>query len=61
VPQTLTEESRVKTLLRSIFVLDKWLEDNNGKLEDEVRLRRVKHWRAEALQQLRLELYLSRV
>jgi hypothetical protein len=65
VPQTLIPdylvESRVKTLVRSLFVLDEWLEDNNGKLEDEVRLRRVKHLRAEALQQLRLELYLSRV
>jgi hypothetical protein len=54
------EESRVKTLMRSLFVLDEWLEDNNGKLKDEVRLRRVKHWREEALQQLRLELNLSR-
>jgi len=46
------EERRVKTLLRSIFVLDEWLEDNDGQLEDEVRIRRVKHWREEALEQL---------
>ena len=64
VPQSLIpnylEERRVKTLLRSIFVLDEWLEDNDGQLEDEVRIRRVKHWREEALEQLRLELNLSR-
>ena len=65
VPHTLTpnclEESRVKTLMRSVIVLDKWLEDNDGHIEDEVRIQRVKHWREEALQQLRLELNLSRV
>jgi hypothetical protein len=65
VPQTLIpnypEESRVKTLLRSLLVLDKWLEDNDGKLEDEVRVQRVKHWRREVLEQLRLQLNLSRV
>ena len=41
-------------LLRSVSVLDKWLEDNEGKIADEVRLRRVKRWREEALEQLRL-------
>jgi hypothetical protein len=41
-------------LLRSVSVLDKWLEDNDGKIADEVRVRRVKHWREEALEQLRL-------
>jgi hypothetical protein len=64
VPQTLIadypEESRVKTLLHSGSVLDKWLEDNEGKLEDEVRIQRVKHWRKEALEQLRRKLNLSR-
>ena len=45
---------RVDSLLRSVSVLDKWLEDNEGKIADEVRLRRVKHWREEALEQLRL-------
>jgi hypothetical protein len=33
-----------------------WLEENEGRLEDEVRVRRIKRWRAEALEQLRLEL-----
>jgi hypothetical protein len=65
VPQTLIPdylvESRVKTLVRSLFVLDEWLEDNNGKLKDEVRIQRVKHWRKENLEQLRLELNRSRV
>lgn len=50
------EESRVKTLLHSLFVLEKWLEDNDRKLEDEVRIQRVKHWRKEALEQLQLNL-----
>jgi hypothetical protein len=65
VPQTLIpnylEESRVKSLLRSLFVLEKWLEDNDRKLEDVVRIQRVKHWRKEALEQLKLQLNLSRL
>jgi hypothetical protein len=65
VPQTLIpdylKESSVTILLRSVIVLDEWLEKNEGHIDDEVRLRRVKHWREEALQQLRLELNLSRV
>jgi len=52
----LPEEAKVKTLLRSVAVLDGWLEDNEGRLEDEVRVRRIKRWRAESLEQLRLEL-----
>jgi hypothetical protein len=43
-----------RELLRSVSVLDKWLEDNEGTIADEVRLRRLKHWREEALEQLRL-------
>jgi hypothetical protein len=54
------KESRVKTFLRSVSVLDKWLKDNDGKLEDEVRVQRVKHWREEAIEQLRRKLNLSR-
>ena len=50
------EEAKVRTLLRSVAVLDGWLEDNEGRLEDEVRVRRIKRWRAESLEQLRLEL-----
>jgi hypothetical protein len=46
----------VKTLLRSIAVLEEWLEDNEEKIADELRIRRMKRWRAEALQQLRIEL-----
>jgi hypothetical protein len=41
-------------LLRSVCVLEEWLEENEGKIADEVRLRRIKHWREEALEQLRL-------
>jgi hypothetical protein len=41
-------------LLRSVSVLEEWLEENEGKIADEVRLRRIKHWREEALEQLRL-------
>jgi hypothetical protein len=52
----LPEEAKLKTLLRSVGVLDEWLEDNEGRSEDEVRLRRIKRWREEALEQLRLEL-----
>ena len=54
------EGNSVKNLLRSLYVLDKWLEKNDGKLEDEVLLRRVKHWRKEALEQLKLQFDLSR-
>jgi hypothetical protein len=50
------EGAKVRTLLRSVVVLDGWLEQNEGRLEDEVRLRRMKRWRGEALQQLRIEL-----
>jgi hypothetical protein len=53
-PPGFPEEDRVNTLLRSITVLDEWLEDNQGRLEDEVRVRRVKRWRAEAMWQLDL-------
>jgi hypothetical protein len=56
----LPEEAKVKTLLRSVGVLDEWLEDNEGHSEDEVRLRRIKRWREEALEQLGLELNRTR-
>jgi hypothetical protein len=60
VPQSLMEESRVKILLHSVSVLDKWLKDNDGQLEDEVRVQRIKHWRKEAIEQLKSKLNLSR-
>jgi hypothetical protein len=44
--------SRRVVLLRSVSVLEKWLEINEGKITDEVRIRRIKHWREEALEQL---------
>jgi hypothetical protein len=47
---------RVKLLLRSVRVLDEWLKDNDGQLEDEVRVQRVKHWRKEAIEQLKSKL-----
>jgi hypothetical protein len=46
--------SRQIRLLRSVSVLDEWLEDNEGKIADEVRVRRMKRLREEALEQLRL-------
>lgn len=51
----------VRTLLRSVGVLDGWLEENEGRSEDEVRVRRIKRWRGEALEQLRLELNRTRL
>lgn len=52
--------AKVRTLLRSVAVLDGWLEENEGRSEDEERLRRMKSWRGEALEQLRLELNRAR-
>ena len=54
------EARRVKTLLRSLSVLDEWLDKNEGRTLDEVRLRRMKGLRGEALEQLRLSLNLAR-
>jgi hypothetical protein len=48
--------SRVDRLVHSVTVLDEWLKQNEGKIADEMRVRRMKRWRGEALQQLRLEL-----
>jgi hypothetical protein len=53
-PSGFPEQARVKTLLRSIAVLDGWLKDNEGRIRDEVRVRRIKHWRAETLRRLNL-------
>jgi hypothetical protein len=47
------EQAKAKTLLRSVRVLEGWLEQNEGRVRDEVRVRRIKRWRAEALRQLR--------
>ena len=44
--------AKVRTLLRSVGVLDGWLEQNEGRSENVVRVRRVKRWREEALEQL---------
>jgi hypothetical protein len=52
----LAQEAKLKTLLRSLGVLNEWLEENEGRSEDEVRLRRIKRLREEALEQLALEL-----
>lgn len=54
------EGAKVKTLLRSVGVLDGWLDKNEGRTDDEVRLRRIERWREEALEQLRLELNRTR-
>ena len=48
--------SRVDRLVHSVSVLDEWLKQNEGKITDEVRVRRMKRWRAEALQQLGIAL-----
>ena len=48
--------SRVKTLVRSLSVLDEWLEQNEGRTDDEVRVRRIRGWREEALEQLKLSI-----
>ena len=55
-PLRYPEDRRVKTLVRSLSMLDEWLEQNEGLTEDEVRIRRIRGWREEALQQLRLNL-----
>jgi hypothetical protein len=47
-------QRRAKTLVRSLAVLDEWLDKNEGRIEDEARVRRVKRWREEALEQLGL-------
>jgi hypothetical protein len=44
----------VRSLGRSVSVLDKWVEDNDGLIDDEVRVRRIKHWREEALEQIKI-------
>jgi hypothetical protein len=51
----------VKTLVRSLSVLDEWLERNEGRTDDEVRVRRIKRWREEALEQLALLLERGRL
>jgi hypothetical protein len=48
------EENRVKTLERSLAVLDEWLKKNAQHTDAEERIRRIKGWREEALQQLGL-------
>jgi hypothetical protein len=53
-PAGFPERARAKTLLRSIAVLEEWLEQNEGRVRDEVRVRRIKRWRAEALRPLNL-------
>ena len=45
-------EYRVGTLRDSLSVLDNWLEDNAGRVKDEVRVQRMKHWRGEVVEQL---------
>ena len=48
------EQRHVNTLVRSLSVLDEWLEQNEGHANDEVRVRRIRRWREEALEQLAL-------
>lgn len=45
-------EHRVGILLRSLAVLDEWLDDNAVKVTDEVRVQRIKHWQVEVLERL---------
>jgi len=58
--RTIFVGAKVRTLLRSVGVLDGWLEQNEGRSENVVRVRRMKRWREEALEQLRLELNRTR-
>ena len=55
------EQKRQKTLVRSLTVLDEWIEQNERHMGDEVRLRRMKRWREEALEQLELLLESGRL
>jgi hypothetical protein len=55
------EQRRVKTLFRSLSVLDEWLDKNEGHTEDEVRVRRMKRLREEALEELAIQLKALRV
>ena len=55
------EQRRVKTLFRSLSVLDEWLDKNEGHTEDEVRVRRMKRLREEALEELELLLESGRL
>jgi hypothetical protein len=48
------EDKRTNTLVRSLSVLDEWLEQNEGLTDDEARVRRMKRWREEAMEQLEL-------
>jgi len=52
VPHRHPAQRRVKTLVRSLSVLNEWLDKNEGHTDDEVRVRRVKRWREEALEEL---------
>ena len=45
-------EHRVGILRGSLSVLDHWLEDNAGRVKDEVRVQRMKHWRGEVMEQM---------
>ena len=45
-------ESRLHTALSSRDLLDTWLERDGPNTEDEVRVRRIKGWRREALVEL---------
>jgi hypothetical protein len=45
-------ESRLHTVLSSLALLDTWLERDESNTEDEVRVRRIKRWRREALVEL---------
>lgn len=45
-------EHREEILLNSLSLLDSWLEDNAGRVADEVRVQRIKHWRGEVVEQL---------
>jgi hypothetical protein len=45
-------ECRAEIMLGSLSVLDSWLEDNAGGAKDEVRVQRIKHWRAEVMEQI---------
>ena len=49
------EYRRAETLVRSLRVLDEWLEENEGRT-DEAHVLRIKRWREEVLNELELRL-----
>ena len=50
------KDKRAATLVRSLSVLDEWLDENEGRTDNEARVVRIKRWREEALKELEFRL-----